>query len=119
MKSKTLCQRGLISLLLFISWTAYAANDKAFFWQVSSENSNIYLMGSVHFADESFYPLRQAISKAFADSQYLVVELDIKKINHSVYTQLLQKKGVYKNGKRSKILLVMKPGCNYASVCSI
>jgi len=59
-------------------------------------------MGSVHFADESFYPLRQAISKAFADSQYLVVELDIKKINHSVYTQLLQKKGVYKNGKTIK-----------------
>jgi len=36
-------------------------------------------MGSIHFADKSFYPLRPVIEKAFQHSDALVVELDITK----------------------------------------
>ncbi len=79
-----------------------AANDKAFFWEVRSDKTTVYLMGSIHFADESFYPLRSEIEEAFKRSDYLVVELDISNTNQQVYHQILAEKGVYKNGTTIK-----------------
>jgi uncharacterized protein len=84
--------------------TAYAANDKAFLWEVKSAADNasespvVYLMGSIHFADRSFYPLRAEIEQAYDSSQYLVVELDINKTDHQAYASLLSEKGIYKDG---------------------
>ena len=46
-------------------------------WQVSDSNSSVYLLGSVHFADASFYPLDTAITNAFDRSDELAVELDM------------------------------------------
>ena len=46
-------------------------------WQVSDSNSCVYLLGSVHFADASFYPLDTAITNAFGRSDELAVELDM------------------------------------------
>jgi uncharacterized protein YbaP (TraB family) len=86
----------VISFLIFFS--AHAANDKAFAWEVTSENATMYLMGSIHFADSSFYPLRPEIEAAFARSQYLVVELDISKTGSDEYNQLLAQNGTYKDG---------------------
>lgn len=48
-----------------------------FFWKVSDSNSSVYLLGSVHFADSSFYPLDTAITEAFFRSSELGVELDM------------------------------------------
>ena len=63
-------KRLLLVLSLFVFTYAHAENDKAFFWQVTSgqDTSNmttVYLMGSIHFADKSFYPLRPEIEQAF------------------------------------------------------
>lgn len=46
-------------------------------WQVSDSNSSVYLLGSVHFADSTFYPLDTAITNAFDHSDELAVELDM------------------------------------------
>ena len=46
-------------------------------WQVSDSNSSVYLLGSVHFADSTFYPLDTAITNAFDRSDELAVELDM------------------------------------------
>lgn len=86
-------------LVLFVASNSFAANDKAFAWQVSSENATLYLMGSIHFADKSFYPLRQDLEEAFARSDYLVVELDINKVKPGEYNSLIAEKGIYTNGK--------------------
>lgn len=88
-----------VVLILFVGSNSYAANDKAFAWQVSSENATVYLMGSIHFADKSFYPLRQKLEDAYARSDYLVVELDINKVNADEYNSLIAEKGIYKNGR--------------------
>jgi len=92
----------LIILSLFVFLSAQAANDRAFIWQVSSDNSVVYLTGSIHFADKSFYPLRQEIEDAFDRSKYLVVELDINNMDNDAYNQLVSQKGTYKNGKTIK-----------------
>ena len=88
--------------LFFVSATVYAENDKAFFWQVNSDRSTVYLMGSIHFADKSFYPLRKEIEDVFKKSDVLVVELDINNIDHNAYNRLLVEKGIYKDGSTIK-----------------
>lgn len=94
--------------LFFVSATVYAENDKAFFWQVSSGKATVYLMGSIHFADKSFYPLRKEIEDVFIKSETLVVELDINKIDHHAYNRLLVEKGIYKDGSTIKDVISEK-----------
>ncbi len=99
-------------LLIFLSFlvvaNAYAENDKAFFWQVTSARASVYLMGSIHFADKSFYPLRQEIVDVFEKSDALVVELDINNIDHNAYHRLLLEKGMYKDGSTIKDVISEK-----------
>lgn len=57
-----------------------ASNEQApthFFWKVSDSNSSVYLLGSIHFADSSFFPLDSAIVNAFVRSEELAVEIDV------------------------------------------
>lgn len=48
-----------------------------FLWKVSDENSHVWLLGSIHFADSSFYPLDSVIENAFAWAEELGVEIDV------------------------------------------
>ncbi len=95
-------------LLLFITATASAENDRAFFWQVDAGKATVYLMGSIHFADKSFYPLRKDIVDSFKRSDALVVELDIHNIDHNAYNRLLVEKGIYKDGSTIKDVISEK-----------
>ena len=94
--------------LFFVSATVYAENDKAFFWQVNSGKATVYLMGSIHFANKSFYPLRKEIEDVFKKSETLVVELDINKIDHNAYNRMLVEKGIYKDGVTIKDVISEK-----------
>ena len=77
---------------LFIA-AAHAVNDRALFWQVQSDTAKVYLLGSIHFADESFYPLRNKIEQAFNTSDYLVVEINIDEDKAQKYRELMQQQG--------------------------
>ena len=83
----------------FICSSVYSANDKVFLWEVSSASNIVYLMGSIHFADKSVYPLRKEINQAFNRSNHLVVELDATSISADEYELFVLEKGSYKNGK--------------------
>ena len=97
----------LLVLYFFFCSYAVADNDKAFFWQVTSGQpesvrATVYLMGSIHFADQSFYPLRAEIEQAFDRSDYLAVELDVNALDHDAYNRLISQKGLYPEGKTIK-----------------
>ncbi len=103
MKKAALLFLDLLVLSLFVCAPTYAAKDRAFFWQVRSaqnpsQHATVYLMGSIHFADKSFYPLRPEIEEAYDRADALVVELDINKVDHQSYKQLMLQRGLYKNG---------------------
>ncbi len=93
---------ALLFVAVFLQSGAHAANDKAFCWQVDSADATVYLMGSIHFADPGFYPLRKEIEQAYKRSGSLVVELNVNNIDADAYNQLLSQKGVFKNGKTIK-----------------
>lgn len=66
--------------LLFLAGCSALNDDsgkKHFFWKVSDSNSTVYLLGSLHFADSSFYPLDSVIENTFDRSEELAVEIDI------------------------------------------
>lgn len=87
-----------VILFFIVTGFAHAANDRTFAWQVTSGTANVYLLGSIHFADSSFYPLRKEIEDAFNAADTLVVELDINSIGAADYNSLLLQKGVYSDG---------------------
>jgi uncharacterized protein YbaP (TraB family) len=98
----------LIFLSFLVVANGHAENDRAFFWQVNSDRATVYLMGSIHFADKSFYPLRKEIEDVFKKSDVLVVELDINNIDHNAYNRLLVEKGIYKDGSTIKDVISEK-----------
>jgi len=85
-------------VLLFYAVSSFAENDRAFFWQVTSPTATVYLLGSIHFADESFYPLRKKIVSAFEQADNLVVELDVNSIDVNQYSRVIQAQGSYPAG---------------------
>ena len=47
------------------------------FYKISDKNNTtIYLLGSIHAADDNIYPLNDTIMNSFNDSDYLAVEVD-------------------------------------------
>jgi len=78
---------------------AHAFNDRGLFWQVQSDSATVYLLGSIHYADESFYPLRNEIERAFFNSDHLVVEINIDETKALRYRELVREKGSYRGDK--------------------
>ncbi|MCK7597117.1 TraB/GumN family protein [Microbulbifer sp. CAU 1566] len=65
------------SLFLTIGNGANAANDRGLLLEAKKGEQTLYLLGSIHLADQSFYPLRTTIEEAYKKSDALVVEADI------------------------------------------
>lgn len=62
---------------LAIAHTIVQAQGHVFGWKVSKGQGTIYVVGSVHLLSKDFYPLHPALEAAYADSDYLVEEVDI------------------------------------------
>ena len=52
-------------------------SKKHFLWKVSDSDSYVWILGSIHMADSSFYPLDPVITNAFKESESLVLEIDL------------------------------------------
>lgn len=72
---------------------AETESGKHFFWKVSDENSSVWVLGSIHFADSTFYPMDSVIENAFDSAQELAVEMNIREesVSQEVVQQSLQK----------------------------
>ncbi len=47
------------------------------FWKVEKNGTTVYMLGSIHYATEDYYPLHPEIETAFSKSDYLVVESNV------------------------------------------
>lgn len=50
-------------------------------WKLADEDSAVYMMGSVHFADPSIYPPDKFVLDAFESADYLAVEYNLDAIS--------------------------------------
>ncbi len=67
---------ALVFFAFLIVTVARAEPPRLFFWQIRSGKATAYLLGSIHVAKPSLYPLDPQIEKAFSNSNVLVVEAD-------------------------------------------
>ncbi|MDQ2085156.1 TraB/GumN family protein [Herbivorax sp. ANBcel31] len=70
-------------------------DSKGAFWEVSYNDNTVYLLGSVHYADSSMYPLSKDILNAFEASDILAVEADLGKVEEAATYMML--KGMYQD----------------------
>lgn len=78
-----------------------ACGEKHFLWKAEKDGRIIWLLGSIHLADSSFYPLPSIIDSAFEASTVLAAELDMNKEETKEDAQtLFVKKGMLPTGTR-------------------
>ena len=92
-------KRLLLTAVLLCSLPLQAAQDRLLIWKVSTAGSTTWLLGSMHLARTDIYPLREAISQAFASADTLVVELDISGPAEFAIQQKMLTRGTYSNGQ--------------------
>jgi uncharacterized protein YbaP (TraB family) len=71
--------------------------------QVTSGDSVVYLLGSVHIAKPDIYPLNDYIEEAFARSTRLVVEVDITKIDQASLQNTVLSLGTLPAGRTLRV----------------
>ncbi|CAM4159750.1 TraB/GumN family protein [Paenibacillus alkaliterrae] len=76
--------------------------SRGFLWKVENAGNTVYLLGSIHIANEAMYPLRSEILNAYKESDYLVVEADISKANDPKIQELVLDLSTYKDGTTLK-----------------
>lgn len=72
MKNKRLL--SIFTAMLFLL-AAYAPADAHIFYEVKTNKATVWLLGSIHMADSTFYPPAAVVSAAFDSSDYLVTEV--------------------------------------------
>ncbi|MCG7386226.1 TraB/GumN family protein [Paenibacillus sp. ACRRY] len=82
--------------------TVAQTGGRGFMWEVESNGNTVYLVGSMHIADDSFYPLREEFEEAFAEADYLGVEIDISKAADEAQQKLILDLGSYQDGTTLK-----------------
>lgn len=59
-----------------------------FFWEITSGDTSVYILGDIMAGDESMYPLRQDVMNALSAADVLLLEIDPE--NAKTYAQFLE-----------------------------
>ncbi|MGB6189897.1 MAG: TraB/GumN family protein [Aeromonas molluscorum] len=79
--------RLLLPLLFWLLLPTRLLAEPAFY-QLSKGDQQFWLLGSIHAAEASIYPLPTSIERAWAQSRALVVEVDMQNIPSSEWQQM-------------------------------
>ncbi len=77
MRFKTVLTACSLAALWMSLASAAPLEGETFLWEIRSDSCTVYLLGSIHIADQRIYPLKSSITNAFAASKALVVEVDV------------------------------------------
>jgi uncharacterized protein YbaP (TraB family) len=76
--------------------SALAQSSKHFLWSVSdSSGLKLYLLGSIHMAQEKLYPLDPVIEDAFNQSSRLIIEFDPSNVGKLDLAEKFFRQGLY------------------------
>ncbi|MDR2444218.1 MAG: TraB/GumN family protein [Deltaproteobacteria bacterium] len=85
----------LASFVILLATCQGLQAEENFLWSVESpgRDSQLYILGSIHMAREQDYPLNPIIEKAFDDSSFIVVEMDVTATHIIETIEMMTKKG--------------------------
>lgn len=122
--------RFLLAVLLLLGLVSCAGNKNAscdleastvkhFLWKVSDEDSFVWILGSVHFADSTFYPLDSVIETAFVRAEELAVEINISddSVSSEISMQSM-KQGMLPEGMYLQDVLPFEVWTKFDSICT-
>ncbi|MBN2071721.1 MAG: TraB/GumN family protein [Candidatus Krumholzibacteriota bacterium] len=92
---------ALITILFFASPT-YSG---PMVWQVVSGGDTVYIGGTVHMLRESDYPLPEEYDRAYLDSDILVLETDLGRLNDPAVIEMILSKGSFSEGESLEKIL--------------
>lgn len=75
--------------------TAFLPNPNPAVWQITSDNSTAYLLGTISVGNDDFYPLSDKIESFFAASSKLVLEVDLTTINPEAVNDSIVAQALY------------------------
>jgi len=88
--------RYIFSLLLVFT---FGLEAHSLLYKMSSKKNTIYIFGSIHLAKPELYPLDEAITKAYENSDVLVVEVDpSSEVSESAIQEMMLDSGLYPSG---------------------
>ncbi|MCB5225735.1 TraB/GumN family protein [Alishewanella sp. 16-MA] len=92
-----------IGLLLFfgVSQAVFATSV----WQVSKDQTQFYLVGTVHLLSENDFPLPNAFDTAFNASQHLIFETDMQQLTSPAGMNKMMSQNTYRPGQNLKDVL--------------
>ncbi|MHA7966690.1 TraB/GumN family protein [Paenibacillus sp. CAU 1782] len=77
-------------------------DSKGYFWKVEKDGSVVYLLGSIHVGNDVMYPMRPELNVAYANSDHLVVEVNIAAPMDEEKIAEIQKYMAYDDGSTLK-----------------
>ena len=83
-------------LFIFFLFLNLHLNAFSSVWKISKNNNHIYLAGTIHSLGEKDYPLERAFYKAYKNSQILVFETNLEKLDNPSFSYLIKSKTRYK-----------------------
>ncbi|WP_088036066.1 TraB/GumN family protein [Evansella clarkii] len=69
------------------------------FYKIEEGSNTVYLFGSIHVGMADIYPLHEEIESAFAEADYLAVEIDMTEINEFEMAQQMSQQAVFVDGR--------------------
>lgn len=74
-------------------------------WEVESEHTTVYLLGSIHVLSEEDHPLPQSMEDAFNDAEAVVFELDIDSMGTDETQNIIMSKALCSQGETLQTML--------------
>lgn len=68
-------------------------------WKIRGDNSEVYLLGSIHVGKADFYPLADVIEETFHSSDYIVFEVDPHSLTSPDVVARIQNRGMLQDGR--------------------
>jgi uncharacterized protein YbaP (TraB family) len=86
--------KGLfVTIFLLTANNLLADNGQPDLWQIEKNGKISYLFGSIHLGSNDMYPLSDVVNKAYARSEHLVVEINLRPDAQASMQPLVQKYG--------------------------
>ncbi|MGL1936279.1 MAG: TraB/GumN family protein [Fibrobacterales bacterium] len=91
----------IITLLLTII-SVWSSTNAPLLWKATKGPQQVYLFGSIHVADDSFYPMVDYVTEAWNKAEVLVVEVDMESIKPMDAQALMLRYAQYPAGNTLK-----------------
>lgn len=92
------------SLILFCSINIFCCAQSSV-WLIEGKGTTLYLGGTIHVLSSQDYPLPSEFDYAFAKSNVLVLEADVKKMEDPIIGQQIMMKSMYTDERTLKRVL--------------